>query len=58
MPTMAADRKMHESVLTVSMDSPKKYHVITGKTKYETPNPINLTAHNDPHTDSYKIRVA
>jgi len=55
---MAADRKMHERVLTVNMDSPKKYHVIIGKIRYETPNPINLTAQSEPHTDSYKILVA
>ena len=52
------DRKIQASVFSVNMDSPKKYHVIIGKTRYETPKAINLTAHKDSLAALYSTLVA
>jgi len=47
MKTIKSDRKTHTSVFAVNIDSPKKAHVKTGNTRYEVPNPTNLTAHRE-----------
>ena len=36
---------MQSNVLRVNIDSPRSIHVMTGKIRYDVPNPINLIDH-------------
>jgi len=46
-------RKMQTMVFGVNMDSLRSHHVRAGNTRYDVPNPINLTAHTSPLSPSY-----
>ena len=40
------DKNTQDIVLIVNIDSPRKNHVKTGKTRYDKPKAINRTDHN------------
>lgn len=46
-------RMIQTMVFGVNMDSLSSHQVKAGNTRYDVPNPINLTAHTSPFKPSY-----